>query len=72
MTVNLPWCEHCAHEPSHLVEPRERTDAVDSSAGHMRQPTKKGNSHFLLGFALEAARETAPGVVETELYSLAG
>jgi len=33
---------------------------------------RKGNSHYLLEKALEAAREVAPGEVETELYSIRG
>ncbi len=35
-------------------------------------PRKNGNSHFLLEIALEAAEATAPGVVETEIYSISG
>ena len=35
-------------------------------------PRKNGNSRFLLEIALEAAEATAPGVVETELYSISG
>ncbi|MGB2954800.1 MAG: flavodoxin family protein [Anaerolineales bacterium] len=33
---------------------------------------KKGNTHFLLEVAMEAAKEVAPAMVETELYSTSG
>jgi multimeric flavodoxin WrbA len=35
-------------------------------------PRKRGNSHYLLNIALEAAEEIAPGQVETELFSTSG
>lgn len=35
-------------------------------------PRKKGNSHFLLETALNAADEILPGAVSTELYSTSG
>ena len=35
-------------------------------------PRKKGNSNYLLEIALEAAKEIAPEMVETELYSISG
>jgi len=35
-------------------------------------PRKKGNSHFLLEVALNAAKALAPAHVETELYSTSG
>ena len=35
-------------------------------------PRKKGNSHFLLKTALQAARDYAPHSVETDLYSCSG
>ncbi len=35
-------------------------------------PRKNKSSRFLLDFALEAAKATAPDIVETELYSISG
>jgi multimeric flavodoxin WrbA len=35
-------------------------------------PRKRGNSHYLLNIALEAAKEIAPGQVEVELFSTSG
>ena len=35
-------------------------------------PRKKGNSHFLLDIALNAAQELAPAYVKTELYATSG
>ena len=32
-------------------------------------PRKRGNSHYLLNIALEAAEELVPGQVKTELFS---
>lgn len=40
--------------------------------GISASPREHGNSRFLLQVALEAAQATAPGLVETELYTLAG
>jgi multimeric flavodoxin WrbA len=40
--------------------------------GISASPRKRGNSHFLLEVALEAAKATAPEMVETELYSISG
>jgi multimeric flavodoxin WrbA len=40
--------------------------------GISASPREHGNSRFLLEVALKTARATAPGLVETELYTLAG
>lgn len=40
--------------------------------GISASPRKKGNSEYLLDLALEEAAKTAPGLVETEVYSIAG